>query len=253
MTDVRFLETDDGEKIAYRRSSGAADKPGVVWVGGFRSDMEGTKAEFVSGWAARHGLAMLRFDYFGHGQSSGDFIDGSISRWRDDAFAAFDRLSAGPQIVLGSSMGGWISNLLIRARTERIAGVLWLAPAPDFTEDLMWDVMPEEARRAVTETGRWDFTEDGDTFPITRALIESGRENLVLDAPLKADYPIRILHGLQDASVPWKRSLKLLETIEGDIRLTYLKNSTHRLSEPEDLKLIEQTLDAMLADIEAKA
>lgn len=258
MTEVCFWACADGERIAYRRTkekcAGTAQsgRPGVVWVGGFRSDMEGTKAQFVSDWAARHGLDMLRYDYFGHGRSSGDFLEGTISRWRDDTLTVFDHLSEGKQIVLGSSMGGWMSNLLMRARPERIAGVIWLAPAPDFTEDLMWDEMSEDARRAVMETGQWVFTEDGDSFPITRALIESGRENLVLDTPLSVDYPIRILHGLKDMSVPWMRSLKLLEGIEGDIRLTYLKNSDHRLSSPEDLKLLEQTLDAMLADILAK-
>jgi pimeloyl-ACP methyl ester carboxylesterase len=249
MADVQYLYRPDGEKIAYRKSEGTG--PGIVWVGGFRSDMQGTKARFLAEWAESRGRAMLRFDHFAHGRSSGDFRAATVTRWRDDAIAVFDRLSAGPQIVVGSSMGGWISNLLIRARPQRIAGVLWLAPAPDFTEDLMWDLMTEEARREILEKGEWMFQSGDDSYPITRALIESGRENLVLGQALVAPFPVRILHGLADTEVPWRRTLKLIETIAGDVRVCFLKTGGHRLSAPSELRLIARTLDGLIEDIGA--
>jgi len=249
MTDLCFLDREDGEKLAYRQAAGAG--PGIVWVGGFRSDMEGTKAAFVADWAARKGRACLRFDYYAHGGSTGDFAKGTLTRWLDDALTAFDRLSTGKQIVVGSSMGGWISNLLVRARPERVAGVIWLAPAPDFTEGLIWDLMAEEVRREVMDKGQWLYTSEDESYPITRALIESGRKHLVLDRPLKVSFPVRILHGMADRDVPWRRTLKLVETLEGDVRVTFLKNSEHRLSSPADIKLLEQTLDALAEEIGA--
>lgn len=251
MTDVLYLDRPDGEKMAYCQATGTRARPGVVWVGGFRSDMHGTKARFVADWAAAQGLSSLRFDYFAHGLSSGDFRRATIDRWRDDALTAFDRFSTGPQIVVASSMGGWISNLLIRARAERIAGVLWLAPAPDFTEAMVWNLMPAAVRREILEKGEWLYRSESDSYPITRKLIESGRNHLVLDKPLFTSYPIRILHGMADAEVPWKRTLDLIETIEGDVRVTFLKNSGHRLSSPSDLKLIGETLMGLLTDIDA--
>jgi pimeloyl-ACP methyl ester carboxylesterase len=247
MTDLRFLERDGGERIAYRKCEGGS--PGIVWVGGFRSDMEGTKAQMVAEWAARKGLASLRFDYFGHGASSGDFERGTISRWRDDALAAFDNLSVGPQIVVGSSMGGWISTLLARARPERIAALVLLAPASDFTETLMWAIMPEEVRREIVEKGRWLYRSEDDSYPITSDLIESGRENLVLGETLDVAYPVRIIQGMADRDMPWRHALKLVDCLKGDVRLTLIKCGEHRLSAPSDLKLIEQTLETLREQI----
>jgi pimeloyl-ACP methyl ester carboxylesterase len=249
MTELLFLDRDGGEKMAYRKAGGAG--PGVVWLGGFRADMGGTKASVVADWADRKGRALLLFDYFGHGNSTGDFEAGTISRWRDDALAALDTLTEGPQILAGSSMGGWIATLLAHARPERIAGMLLIAPASDFTEKLMWDLMPEEAKREIIETGRLLHTSDydGESFAITRALIEDGRKNLVLDRTLEVSYPVRILQGMNDRDVPWQHSLSLVEKIEGDVRLILVKNGDHRLSAPPHLKLLERTLDALVEDI----
>jgi pimeloyl-ACP methyl ester carboxylesterase len=243
MTDLQFLDRGAGERLACRRLAGSG--PGLFWVGGFRSTMEGTKAEYLAGWAASRRRAMLRFDYYAHGRSSGDFVKGTISRWRDDALTAFDRLTEGPQIVVGSSMGGWIADLLTRVRTDRVAALVLLAPAPDFTEDLMWSLMPETARKAVLDTGQWLYEGESESYPITHALIESGRENLVLDKPQKVSFPVRILHGMADTEVPWHHTLKLVDILEGDVRLTLLKNSGHHLSTPEDLKLIAETVDGL--------
>jgi pimeloyl-ACP methyl ester carboxylesterase len=248
MTDLAFLESG-GVRLAYRRREGKG--PCVVWLGGFRSDMDGTKAAFLDGWAARRGRAYLRFDYSGHGSSGGDFLDGTISRWFADALAVFDALSEGPVIPVGSSMGGWIALLLARARPERIAGLVLVAPAPDFTEDLMWAGMPEEVRRAILENGRWQRPSayGGEGYPITRALIEDGRKNLLLRSKHAFPFPVRILQGMQDADVPWRHALRLCDAIEGDVRVTLVKNGDHRLSTPSDLKLLENTLDALIEDI----
>lgn len=248
MTELRFLDREGGEKLAYRQipaKAGHVAHPGLVWVGGYRSDMEGTKAAFLADWAAQRGLGFLRFDYFAHGSSSGDFSAATISRWHDDARAVLDRLTTGKQILIGSSMGGWISNLLMRTRKDRIAGVVWLAPAPDFSDDLMWDLLPPEAKNAIAKTGSWEYSDETGTYPITREFIEDGRNNFVLDKPFSADFPVRILHGMVDKSVPWQRSLKLVDSLCGDVRLTYLKNSDHRLSTAEDLSLLGQTLAAL--------
>lgn len=244
MTVIRYLARNDIDRIAYRRCEG--EGPGVVWVGGFRSDMDGTKASALAQWAKRHNRFNLRFDYYGHGASSGEFAHGTISRWRDDALAVFDGLSEGRQILVGSSMGGWIATLMARARPERIAALVLLAPAPDFTDVLMWDKLPEDARREVIETGQWMYRGDGDSYPITRGLIESGRENTVLGTRIAAPYPVRILQGMTDCDVPWQHAMKLVDVFDGDVRITLLKGGDHRLSKPGDLKLLEQTLDVLM-------
>lgn len=242
------FEREDGETIAYLARGGKS--PGVVWLGGFKSDMTGTKAAALDDWAAREGRAFLRFDYFGHGQSSGDFRQGTISRWRDDAVAVLDRLTEGPQILVGSSMGGWISLLAARARPERIAGMLLIAPAADFTEALMWSRLPPEVQREIMEKGEWQRPSQYEApYPITRALIEDGRRNLLLDAPLKFDFPVRILQGMLDPDVPWMHAVKTIERIEGDATLTLIKNGDHRLSTPHDLTRMAQALENLLDHI----
>jgi pimeloyl-ACP methyl ester carboxylesterase len=244
------LKRDDGETIAYEQRAGKV--PGIVWLGGFKSDMAGTKATALDAMAARQGRAFLRFDYFGHGQSSGDFRKGTITRWREDALDVFDRLTKGPQILVGSSMGGWISLLLARARPKRIAGMLLIAPAPDFTEALMWRGLPEDAKHQIMEQGEWSWPSeyDHESYPITRALIEDGRNNLILQDRLKLPFPVRTLQGMQDPDVPWNHALKLVDVIDGDVRLTLIKNGDHRLSTPRDLTLIEETLAGLIAEIE---
>jgi pimeloyl-ACP methyl ester carboxylesterase len=247
MADLEFLTLVNGDRIAYQRTEGRG--PGILWLGGFHSDMHGTKAEAVAAWAARRGRAVLRFDYFGHGLSSGDFRNGTISHWRDNALAVLDTLAKGPQILVASSMGGWIAMLLAHRRPERIAGLLLIAPAADFTEALMWQRMPEDVRRQVVETGSWLYEPENDEpYPITRGLIEDGRSNLVLHSTLEPAYPVRILHGMADTDVPWQHGLKLAETIKGDVRFTLVQKATHRLSTPSDLKLIERTLDGLTED-----
>jgi pimeloyl-ACP methyl ester carboxylesterase len=244
------LERADGEIIAYEQHAGKS--PGIVWLGGFKSDMTGTKASALDAMAVRQGRAFLRFDYFGHGQSTGDFRKGTITRWREDALDVFDRLTQGPQILVGSSMGGWISLLLARARPERIAGMLLIAPAPDFTEALMWPRLPEDAQRQILAQGEWlrPSEYDPEPYPITRALIEDGRNNLVLQERMKLFCPMRILQGMQDPDVPWEHALRLVEAIDGDVALTLIKNGDHRLSTPRDLKLIEETLAGLIAEME---
>jgi len=247
MADQNFLELVNGEKIAYRLAAGRG--PGVLWLGGYHSDMNGTKAQAVAAWAARKGRASLRFDYFGHGASSGDFRVGTISRWRDDALAVLDKLAEGPQILAGSSMGGWIAMLLARLRPERIAGLLLIAPAADFTEVLMWNAMPEEMRRRIMEEGYLlRQGDDGESYPVTREIIEDGRNNLVLGSTIAPDYPVRILHGMADADVPWRHGLKAAESFRGDVTMTLVQRADHRLSAPADIALIERTLDGLAED-----
>ena len=250
MTDPLYLDRDGGERLAYCKRNGAG--PGVVWLGGFRSDMTGNKAQAVDAWAARRGQACLRLDYFGHGLSSGDFLKGTISHWRDDALAALDNLTEGPQILLGSSMGAWIALLAARARPARVAGLLLIAPAADFTEALMWQRMPPEVKHAILEEGVWyrENKYDGEeAYPITRALIEDGRNNLILGEAMAVSYPVRILQGMADPDVPWPHAMKLVEALAGDVRITLVKNGDHRLSTPADLKLLERTLDELVEDV----
>jgi pimeloyl-ACP methyl ester carboxylesterase len=201
--------------------------------------MMGSKASALAQWAEARGQAMVRFDYFGHGQSAGVMRDGSIGRWRDDAVAVFDELTEGPQILVGSSMGGWIMLLLALKRPERIAGLVGIAAAPDFTEDLMWNLFSEDARQRITTEGAILLPSNhGDSaFEITREFIADGRQHLVLRAPIDIQRPVRLLHGMADADVPWRISLRLLERLSGgDATLTLVKDGDHRLSRPQDLE-----------------
>lgn len=248
-TNVEWLPLPSGGTIAYlrRRGKGA----GAVWLGGFHSVMTGTKASALDRWAAARGRALLRFDYFGHGLSSGTFADGTVSRWRDDALVVLDRLCDGPQVLVGSSMGGWIALLAALARPERIAGLLLIAPAPDFTEALIWARMPADIRRQVMERGHWERPSaygDG-PYPITRALIEDGRRNFVLDGPIAITCPVRILHGMKDPDVPLDHVLKLVERLPRDTTLTLIKDGDHRLSTARDLARMEAALDGLFAEL----
>jgi pimeloyl-ACP methyl ester carboxylesterase len=245
---TEFLTRRDGEQIAYHRIGGRG--PGLMWLGGFNSDMNGTKAQAVEAFAAREGRASVRFDYFGHGASSGAFRDGTISRWRDDALAVLDQLTEGKQVLIGSSMGGWITTLVAAARPERIAAVVLIAPAPDLTEELMWKRMPLEIRDEVLTKGCWFYQPEGaEGYPISRTLIESGRENLVLGKPLALDGPVRILHGTDDKDVPWQLGAKLLDVYQGDVTFTLVKGADHRLSSEANLHLLQRTLETVLKDV----
>lgn len=249
MADPLFLDRINGERVAYIRTDGRG--PGILWLGGFHSDMNGIKAQAIAAWAARTGHASVRFDYYGHGRSSGDFRQGTISHWRNDALAILKTVAKGPQILVASSMGAWIAMLLAHARPERIAGMLLVAPAPDFTEALMWAKMPSEIRRQIMEEGRWLRRSDyEEPYPITRELIEDGRQNLVLDRPLNLDVPVRILHGMADRDVPWEHGFKLMDVLEQGATFTVVKDADHRMSTPENLMLIERTLEGLIEDIE---
>jgi len=244
---MEFLEAN-GRRIAYERRKGTG--PGVVFLGGFRSDMTGTKAQALDDWAMRQGRAFLRFDYFGHGQSSGDFLDGSIGDWAQDAMAAIGALTEGPQVLVGSSMGGWISLLVARAMPEKLAGLVTIAAAPDFTEDSMWAGFSAQEREALMVQGRVELPSDYDEGPyvITRRLIENGRENLVLRQPLRLGVPVRFLQGTADADVDKAVALRLLDHAEGpDMRLTLVKGADHRFSSPDCLALIERMVEEVLA------
>ena len=238
-----FIDGPHG-RIAYRRSEGAG--PGVVWLGGFRSDMAGTKAAFLHDWAAQQGRAFLRFDYSGHGESDGAFEDGCIGEWAADAEAAFDALTEGPQILVGSSMGGWIATLLARARPERIAAIVFIAPAPDFTEALMWPSFTDDQRETILREGRLEQPSDYSDEPevITRKLIEDGRQRLVMTGPVPIRCPVRILQGMRDDAVPWRHAVAFADLIESDdVEIALVKNGDHRLSEPADLQRLASALE----------
>ncbi|OSP54254.1 alpha/beta fold hydrolase [Pseudoruegeria sp. SK021] len=247
MRDPQYLDTPQGRRLAYHRSGGPG--PGVVFLGGFVSDMQGTKAVHLEQWAQERGLSFLRFDYSGHGQSSGAFEDGSIGAWTEDALAAIAALTEGPQILVGSSMGGWIALRCARAEPLRIAGLVTIAAAPDFTEDSMWARFTPEQRARLEQDGRIDLPSDyGAPYCITQKLIEDGRASMVLRDPLTLAFPVRLLHGTADAEVDPAVALRLLDHAVGhDIRLTMVKDADHRFSTPDCLAVIEAAIDEVLA------
>lgn len=258
MTD--FLDTAQGRRIAYNRSAGQGTGPegdqriGVVFLGGFRSDMQGTKALALEAWAQAQGRPFLRFDYSGHGESSGAFEEGAIGDWLADAKAAISALTKGPQVLVGSSMGGWISLLIARAMPERVAGLVTIAAAPDFTENGFWAGFSPAQRRMLAENGHVEIPSDYEApYVVTRRLIEEGRDNLVFAEPLRLDCPTRFLQGTADADVPQDWALRLLDHAEGqDIRLTLVKGADHRFSTPDCLSLIEQAAKEVLEVAAAK-
>lgn len=242
------LTTPQGRRIAYHRSDGRG--PGVVFLGGFRSDMEGTKALHLADWARGQGRAFLRFDYSGHGQSGGAFLDGCIRDWAEDALAVLDALTTGPQILVGSSMGGWIALLVARARTARIAGMVTIAAAPDFTEDSMWAGFTADQRAALMADGQVALPSDYSDEPyiITRRLIEDGRTRLVLRDALTLPFPVRFLQGDADQDVPVSVAQRLFDHAQGpDMRLTLVKGADHRFSSPDCLALIAGSVDEVIA------
>jgi pimeloyl-ACP methyl ester carboxylesterase len=243
-----FVDVGAGEnarRIAVRARAGAA--PGVFWLGGFNSDMKGTKAAALDGWATEHGRALVRFDYSGHGESGGKFADGTIGRWLEDSLAVFERFCTGPQIVVGSSMGGWIALLLAREVAKRpcnasLAGLVLIAPAPDFTEELMWKHFSPEIRKQIETTGVWlrpSPYDDGSPYPITRALIEEGRNHLLLGGSIDVGCSVRILQGGKDPDVPWQHAFALAHRLPADdVVLTMIQDGDHRLSRPQDIARI---------------
>ena len=237
---------DAGHRLAFRRrAAGQAgeSRPGVIWFGGFRSDMDSTKAVALDAWAAGEGRAFLRFDYSGHGRSGGTFADGTIGEWAGDALAALRLLTSGPQIIVGSSMGGWIALLVARAlaasgETARIAGMVLIAPAIDFTEALMWNAFTDEIRATIEQHGEWlhQTGYSADPTPITRRLIQDGRDHLLLDTAIRTYAPVHILQGMKDPDVPWHHAMLLVEHLASDpVSVTLIKDGDHRLSRDEDI------------------
>ena len=234
-------------RIAVRARAGqGTDKgPGLFWLGGFNSDMQGTKALALDEWAAAQRRACVRFDYSGHGESGGRFVDGTIGSWLADAVAVFSQFCHGPQVVVGSSMGGWMALLLARElmrqrRGGTLAGLVLIAPAPDFTEELMWKGFSPEIRKQIEETGVWlRPSEYGEPYPITRALIEEGRNHLLLGSAINVGCPVRILQGAQDPDVPWQHAFALAHRLPAeDVVLTMIQDGDHRLSRPQDIARI---------------
>jgi len=244
------LDRGGGHSIAYLKRPAKANGPGVLWLSGFKSEMTGTKAAALDQWATRTGRGYTRFDYFGHGASSGDFRHGTISRWREDALAVIDQATDGPQVLVGSSMGVWIALLAAIARPKRVAGMVLIAPATDFTQELLWPSLSDAARREIETKGEWlrPSAYDLEPYPITRTLIEDGRKHLLLGAPIAVRVPVHILHGMADPDVPWQHALRLVERLEGDdVTLELIKGGDHRLSTPPEIRRLETTIERLLA------
>jgi pimeloyl-ACP methyl ester carboxylesterase len=244
---LKFLDIGSGaehRRIAVRQQAGAS--PGLFWLSGYKSDMQGTKAEALAHWAAETGRACTRFDYSGHGESSGTFTDGTIGRWLGDALAVFEAWCRGPQILIGSSMGGWLALLMVRALRQRseataasVAGMVLIAPAVDFTEELMWKRFPPAIKRELEEKGVWERPSEYSEEPyrITRALIEEGRSHLLLGGMIETGCPVRILQGVEDPDVPWQHAVELVSRLASDdVVLTLVKDGDHRLSRAEDIE-----------------
>lgn len=247
--DAASLAREGGATIAYRWLTGAG--PGIVFLGGFRSDMAGTKALFLEDFCRRRERAYVRFDYFAHGESSGDFADGTISRWRDDTISVIDSLTEGPQILVGSSMGGWIMVLAALARRARVKALVGIAAAPDFTSDLLPQRLTDAQQRQLRDEGRLVLPTPYDPagYLYTRALVEDGSRNLVLRDPIPLTCSVRLLHGMADESVPWQQSFKLAERLQShDVALTLVKDGDHRLSRDEDLARLARILDELVLD-----
>jgi|SRR5271165_684617 len=241
--DVIEVGYPPARRIAVRARGGGG--PGLFWLGGFNSDMKGTKALALDAWAAEHGRACVRFDYSGHGESGGQFVDGTIGRWLDEALAVFEQFCAGPQVVVGSSMGGWMALLLAREVKRRqtkasLAGLVLIAPAPDFTEELMWKGFSPQAKREIEDKGVWHRpSEYGDPYPITKNLIQEGRNHLILGGTIEVGCRVRILQGAQDPDVPWQHAMRLTHRLPAeDVVLTMIQDGDHRLSRPQDIARI---------------
>lgn len=247
-----ILTRDNGASIAYNRTPGK--NPGVVFMAGFKSDMIGSKALALEDFCRVRGNAFLRFDYQGHGQSSGDFNDGTIGEWVSDAIDALDELTEGPQILVGSSMGGWIMLLVALARPQRVVGLLGVASAPDFTEDLILTRLNVAQMAELNATGSIFIPNDydeGEPYRINKKLLDEGGNQLLLRKPLQLNCPIRLIHGINDGDVPWTTSMRIMETVTSmDVEVTLVKAGEHRLSEDTDLKRLLRTLGELMDQLE---
>ncbi len=250
--ETDYLETPNG-RLAFRFTPGDPRKATLVWCGGLKSDMKGGKATMLHAAALADNRPYLRFDYRGHGESDVDFAQTCVSMWREDTLTVIDHLTTGPVVLIGSSMGGWTSMLASLARPDRVRGLVLIAPAPDFSEKLMWPTLPEEARREIMEKGFWMRPANGDPpYPLTRLLIEDGRKWLITDNPIKLDIPVRILQGKLDVPVPWKHALMVADLIEHqDVQFTLVKDGDHRLSRDADLALIRRTVQSLADQVDS--
>jgi pimeloyl-ACP methyl ester carboxylesterase len=235
-------------RVREGKSNNKPKPPGLFWLGGFKSDMKGTKVAAMDDWASAQGRACVRFDYSGHGESSGDFKDGTIGQWLEESIAVYTQFAKGPQVIIGSSMGGWLALLLARAlllnkdlrkNAAPMAGMVLIAPAVDFTEELMWKSFSDAIKREIEEKGAWmrpsQYSEDA--YPITKKLIEDGGKHLLLGGLIETGCPVHILQGVQDPDVPWKHAERLVSHLAGsDVVLTLIKDGDHRLSRPEDIE-----------------
>jgi pimeloyl-ACP methyl ester carboxylesterase len=255
----QFLTLGEGEarrRIAFLQRPAldkSADLPGLIWLGGFMSDMGSIKATFLDQWAARQGRSSLRFDYSGHGRSEGRLEDGTIGRWLAETLAIIRTATTGPQILIGSSMGGWLALLCARAlaqagETARLHGLVLIAPAVDFTQRLIFEQLPPEARQELEHDGVWmrPSAYSATPYPITKALIEEGRQHLLFGDTIRTFCPIHILHGMQDEDVPWQHAMTLVEHLAADaVVLSLIKDGDHRLSREEDLDRLRCAVESM--------
>ncbi len=252
--DAQIISRSGGGTIAYHFTPGKS--PGVVFLTGLMSDMTGGKALSLEGFCRARGQAFLRFDYFGHGASSGAFTDGTIGGWTEDAVFVLDELTDGPQVLVGSSMGGWIMLLAALERPRRVGGLLGIAAAPDFTEDLIRPGLTGEQKKALEHDGLVRLPSDygEDPYTITKALLEDGRKHLLLGGEIPLEIPVRLIHGMEDADVPWRTSLRLARMLRSaDVEISLVKDGGHRLSEAEDLERLCRTLEALLQRLENPA
>jgi len=247
----QFLAVN-GTNIALLHREGR--EPGIVWLGGYYSDMRGSKAEWLDQWTAEKGLAFLRHDYSGHGESSGEFRNGTISLWLEQSLAVFRQFSSGPQILVGSSMGGWITLRMIEELQKtgeggRVAGLVLVAPAPDFTSELVEPQLTNDQRRQIAERGYMEEPSDYSSVPCiyTKALLEDGKTNQVLKGVIQTDCPVHILQGMQDKDVPYTHALRLMDHLPvDDVTITLVRDGDHRLSRPQDLDLLTRTVSSMV-------
>ncbi|WNK00055.1 alpha/beta hydrolase [Thalassospiraceae bacterium LMO-JJ14] len=243
-----ILTREDGSMIAYRHTAGKS--PGVMFLTGFKSDMQGGKAIALEKFCISRGHAFTRFDYFGHGESSGAFEDGTIGRWADDAVHVLDNVAEGPQILVGSSMGGWIMLLCALERPDRVAGLVGIAAAPDFTRDLIPPALTPDQLSQMDRQGYCDIPncyDDQEPYRIRKSLLDEGDNHLLLNREIDLDMPVRLIHGIEDADVPWQTALKIMQQIKSaDVEIQFVKAGDHRLSEPQDLDRLTRTVATLL-------
>ncbi len=248
--DPLFLTREDGHRIAYRQTAGKS--PGVMFLTGFKSDMQGGKALALEAFCTARGQAFTRFDYTGHGESDGIFEDGTIGDWASDAIRVLDEVTEGAQILVGSSMGGWMMLLTALARPERIAGLVGIAPAPDFTRDLIPDRLTDEQKADLGATGYCDIPncyDDMEPYRIGKALLDEGNKHILLDAEIPLEMPVRLIHGLGDEDVPWETSLKIMDKLKSDdVEVQFVKAGDHRLSSDDDIARLTRTVGALLGE-----